>query len=328
MTRAADATAAVLTANPPAFPARKRTMTLPSGLRPTSLRPFDGERVLALDAFADRFADLFARADQAKRFRAYLRGLLDGGERKNVEAIASRFAPQGNGESGFAQALQHFISHSPWDAGQVAARYRQLVRESLADPSGVWVVHDGVIPKKGRHSVGTQRQFARGLGRKVNCQVAVVVGLDGPHGYLPMAVRLYLPGYWLRENVEAVEKTVPAESRGHVTKSDVALGLLDELISEGWPATGVVADDAYGHHLGFRDGLESRGFRIPDSDGSESLIRAADGFDWLKSRLGLEHFEGRTWVGWHHHTAIVLAAFGFLFLEAAPTVKASVKSPI
>jgi SRSO17 transposase len=35
----------------------------------------------------------------------------------------------------------------------------------------------------------------------------------------------------------------------------------------------------------------------------------------LKGHLGLDHYEGRSWLGWHHHTALVTAAHGFLTLE-------------
>lgn len=35
----------------------------------------------------------------------------------------------------------------------------------------------------------------------------------------------------------------------------------------------------------------------------------------LKNELGLDHYEGRTWQGWHHHVTLVMVAFGFLVLE-------------
>lgn len=35
----------------------------------------------------------------------------------------------------------------------------------------------------------------------------------------------------------------------------------------------------------------------------------------LKHGLGLDHFEGRTWIGWHHHTTLVTAAHLFVTLQ-------------
>ncbi len=35
----------------------------------------------------------------------------------------------------------------------------------------------------------------------------------------------------------------------------------------------------------------------------------------LKGELGLDHYEGRSWIGWYHHTALVTAAHAFLTLE-------------
>ncbi len=35
----------------------------------------------------------------------------------------------------------------------------------------------------------------------------------------------------------------------------------------------------------------------------------------MKRELGLDHFEGRGWRGWHHHLTLVMMAYGFLTLE-------------
>ena len=37
----------------------------------------------------------------------------------------------------------------------------------------------------------------------------------------------------------------------------------------------------------------------------------------LKDELALDHFEGRSWQGFHHHVALVTAAFVFLRQEQA-----------
>jgi SRSO17 transposase len=39
------------------------------------------------------------------------------------------------------------------------------------------------------------------------------------------------------------------------------------------------------------------------------------GYQQMKEELGLDHFEGRSWVGFHHHACLVMLAFGFLALE-------------
>src|SRR3954468_7787811 len=39
------------------------------------------------------------------------------------------------------------------------------------------------------------------------------------------------------------------------------------------------------------------------------------GYQQMKEELGLDHFEGRSWRGFHHHAALVLLAYGFLTLE-------------
>jgi SRSO17 transposase len=263
-----------------------------------------------LEEYLQAYRDLFARADQAHSFGLYVRGLLAGDHRKNVESIAERLRGGDASDSDLAQSLQHFVAHSPWDAASVLARYRSLVR--LAPQPRTWVVHDGIVPKKGRHSVGVQRQFARPLGRKVNCQVGVVV--SEVHGwFMPLSARLYLPAQWLREHAGRAARTIPERVRRPLSKADVALELIGELLAEGRPSE-VVAEDGYLFGPTFSDGLARIGLNVRPADGAAAgcLRTARAGFDHLKDALGLSHFEGRTWVGWHHHLALVFVAFGFL----------------
>jgi SRSO17 transposase len=39
------------------------------------------------------------------------------------------------------------------------------------------------------------------------------------------------------------------------------------------------------------------------------------GYQQMKEELGLDHYEGRFWRGFHHHAAMVMLAYGFLLLE-------------
>jgi len=47
------------------------------------------------------------------------------------------------------------------------------------------------------------------------------------------------------------------------------------------------------------------------------------GYQQLKEELGLDHFEGRSWRGFHHHAALTLLAYGFLLLEKRVTPPAN-----
>jgi hypothetical protein len=47
---------------------------------------------------------------------------------------------------------------------------------------------------------------------------------------------------------------------------------------------------------------------------SQEADTPADGVE-LKDELGLDHFEGRGWRGFHHHASLCIAAYAFLAAE-------------
>jgi SRSO17 transposase len=49
------------------------------------------------------------------------------------------------------------------------------------------------------------------------------------------------------------------------------------------------------------------------------------GYQQMKEELGLDHFEGRSWRGFHHHVCLVMLAYGFLALEQLRARRAPVK---
>jgi SRSO17 transposase len=68
--------------------------------------------------------------------------------------------------------------------------------------------------------------------------------------------------------------------------------------------------------------------------GLRRLVRLAKGrwrieldYRELKDEVGLDHFEGRSWRGWHHHVTLVSLAYAFLALETLRSKKNSILDP-
>jgi SRSO17 transposase len=47
----------------------------------------------------------------------------------------------------------------------------------------------------------------------------------------------------------------------------------------------------------------------------KSRWRIERSYEDLKGELGLDHYEGRSFIGWHHHVSVVLACYAFLVAE-------------
>jgi SRSO17 transposase len=61
---------------------------------------------------------------------------------------------------------------------------------------------------------------------------------------------------------------------------------------------------------------------LPEGTGMKAAVRlwksrwpVEQGYQQMKEELGLDHFEGRSWRGFHHHCCMVMLAFGFLLLQ-------------
>ena len=61
---------------------------------------------------------------------------------------------------------------------------------------------------------------------------------------------------------------------------------------------------------------------LPEKLSRKRLVQIARGrwrverdYQQMKEELGLDHFEGRSWTGWHHHVTLVMLAHLFLRLE-------------
>ena len=71
---------------------------------------------------------------------------------------------------------------------------------------------------------------------------------------------------------------------------------------------------------------------LPANTPVRTLVATAQGrwrierdYQELKSELGLHHYEGRNWRGFHHHASLCIAAYGFLMRERLRSKKNSVQ---
>jgi SRSO17 transposase len=397
--------------------------------------------VAALDRRLDRFlADLTESLGRSERHRwakVYLQGLLMDGGRKSIEPLAERIA------GADVQSLRQFVGQSPWAVEQIQQRLAEKVADLMAEPE-VWMIDETSFPKAGEASVGVARQYCGALGKVANCQVAVSLHWSTCEASCPLAWRLYLPQSWLGNPARRVEGKIP-DDISYRSKNQLALELIDQVLSWDVPRLPVVADSAYGNDFDFRAGLRERGLQyavavepvikvwttdphlvplaaakqrgrpreypalkdLPEAktlaeiakelpkkawrtitwrQGTKGPMRsrfaqvkvwAAHGWkrqehpkrvmerlliEWpedtaaptdywlaqlgeqslglrrlvktararwrveldyreLKEELGLDHYEGRHWLGWHHHVTLVSMAFAFLRTEQAQAKK-------
>src|SRR5262245_63384253 len=108
-----------------------------------------------LEDYAAGFREPFGLDRPARWAPVYLADLIQEVERKSIEPPSRRVAlPLGLAVKDPEQALQQFVSQSPWDDQAVLKRYRAVMARSFADPNGIFVIDDTSFPKQGKHSVG------------------------------------------------------------------------------------------------------------------------------------------------------------------------------
>jgi SRSO17 transposase len=203
-----------------------------------------------LVAFAAEVFEPLARADQRRWGECYLRGLMLDGKRKSIQPMAERL-PDGD-----EQALQQFVSQSPWDWRPV--RQRLATQMTAAVDPDAWIVDDTGFPKYGNASVGVARQYSGTLGKVANCQVGVSIHAASDQASCPIGWRLFLPESWDQDQARRHAAHLPERVR-HRPKWQLTLDMLDELDGWGLRPPVVVTDAGYGESGELRLGLEARG---------------------------------------------------------------------
>lgn len=213
-----------------------------------------------LNTYMDSLAQAVGHADRHTPLRHYCTGLLLSGERKSVEPMAARVAPQEVERE--HQSLLHFVGQSEWDEEALLDRALETVLPAVErrGPVTAWIVDDTGIPKKGRESVGVAHQYCGQLGKTANCQVAVTLSLATPWASMPVAYQLYLPEAWAEDRERRAKAKVP-EAVEFQTKPAIALAQIRRARQRGLPEGVVLADGAYGSNTDFRLALEAMAMR-------------------------------------------------------------------
>jgi SRSO17 transposase len=174
-------------------------------------------------------------------------------QRKNIERMIEK-VPDAD-----YQAVQHFITHSPWEyepvMDQVADDSNRLLG---ASPDSALFIDECSTPKKGKKSVGVARQWCGRLGKVDNCQTGVFAALNkGPYATL-IDTRLYLPAEWADDRKRCKDAGVPKDVV-FKTKSELALEMVRSARERGIGFSWVGIDSGYGKETPFLYALDDCG---------------------------------------------------------------------
>jgi len=205
-------------------------------------------------AYIEGLAKAAGHADRKVPLKNYCTGLLLPGERKSVEPMAARLAP--NNVRRMHQSLHHLVADAPWNDEAVLDAALDFVLPAMlaCGPVVAWVVDDTGFPKKGQHSVGVARQYCGEIGKQDNCRVAVSLSVTTETSSMPVAFGLYLPEVWANDSQRREKAGVPAEVLFR-TKPEIALEQIRLARARGIPEGVVLADAGYGTDTGFRTEL-------------------------------------------------------------------------
>jgi SRSO17 transposase len=208
-----------------------------------------------LHALWTRFRPCFQTTtrDGSAHAWTYLRGVLTMTSKRTFANIARRVVdPADDG-----QALQQFMSDSPWSAHAVI---RQVQTELAATPAlqhgGMLILDESPDAKAGRHSAGAARQWNGRLGKVDLCQVGTFLAFATETLWTWIDGELFLPEPWFAPELatERLRLGIPP-ARQFATKVELGWQLIQRVLAAGVPFEVLLCDDLYGrsqwlrHHL-------------------------------------------------------------------------------
>ncbi len=219
-----------------------------------------GDSEARFATYVEGLAGVIGHADRTGPLRDYCTGLMLPGERKSVEPMAARIAPDRTAAQ--HQSLLHFVGVASWSDEKVLAKVREMVLPAIEKHGRIeaWIIDDTSFPKQGKHSVGVHHQYCGQLGKQANCQVAVSLSIANHCASLPVAYRLYLPKDWAADRARRKKAGVPSEVE-FKTKPEIALEQIRWACEAGLPRGVALMDVAYGNDSRLRTGMTALGVK-------------------------------------------------------------------
>jgi SRSO17 transposase len=225
-----------------------------------------------LHGFWERYRPSFRTRtrDTSEYALAFWRGQLTMEDQRNFANIDRRV----NGQDG--QALQHFMSESPWSAQAV---FQQIQRDIQAEPAlrtgGLVILDESPDVKAGLHSAGAARQHNGRVGKIEPSQMATGLTFVHPETGTWVLVdgELFLPEAWFTRASAALraEVGVPPE-RIFATKLELGQRMIERAQAQGVPFEMVACDEFYGRSRELRAKWAAMGRRYAAQVPADTLV--------------------------------------------------------
>jgi SRSO17 transposase len=170
--------------------------------------------------------------------RDFVWGLLAPLPRKNCWTVAEHAGDAG------PDGMQDLLTRVKWDDAAVRADVREFIGHHLGEAEAVLVIDETGDLKKGRHTVGVQRQYSGTAGKVENCQLAVHLVYATNTGHAMLDAALYLPKSWCEDPERRAEAGVPEQVR-FATKPQLASRMIEAAVTSGLPCRWAAGDQAY-----------------------------------------------------------------------------------
>lgn len=163
-------------------------------------------------------------------------------------------------EAADGQAMQHFMSNSPWSGQGVFEQIRdEIIEKPGLHPGSVLILDEYADEKAGEESAGALRQYNGRMGKVDMCQVAVALGYANwklqPWPLWTMVdAEIFLPEDWFgTDHAQLRQKVgVPAERKAFETKPNLGLKMIRRAKAAKLPFEAVLCDSLYGRSSQFR----------------------------------------------------------------------------